>query len=338
MKYRTLGDTSLQFSEIGFGCGPTAGLIVSGSRNERREAVARALDLGITYFDTASVYADGVSEDHLGETLSDLGARPVVGTKVVIREDELDDVSGAVMRCFEGSLKRLRIDSVDVLHLHNRLAMQRVEGSNVGIGPLLSVDDLLGPGGVLEAFEKLRDQGKTRSLGICSFGGEVPAINQAIDTDHFQSLLAYYNILNPTAARKPPAGFEDYDYGQVMERGAAHNMGSNVLRILAGGGLSGVAERHAASGGRQNQQYEDDVKRAQALRFLTRDGRYTLAQVAIRFGLDSSEAFTVLVGFSSIQQIEEAAECSGTDAFTNQELEAIEALYQTDFGFRNSGA
>jgi aryl-alcohol dehydrogenase-like predicted oxidoreductase len=159
------------------------------------------------------VYADGVSEDHLGETLSDLGARPMVGTKVVIGADELDDVSGAVIRCFESSLKRLRLDSVDILHLHNRLALQREEGSNVGIGPLLSVDDLLGPGGVLEAFEKLRDQGKTRSLGICSFGGEVPAINQAIDTGHFQSLLAYYNILNPTAARKPPAGFEDYDYG-----------------------------------------------------------------------------------------------------------------------------
>jgi aryl-alcohol dehydrogenase-like predicted oxidoreductase len=120
----------------------------------------------------------------------------------------------------------------------------------------------------------------------------------------------------------------------TMERGAAHNMGSNVLRILAGGGLSGVSERHSMSGGRQSQQYEDDVKRAQALKFLTQDGRYTLVQVAIRFGLERSEDFTVLVGFSSIEQIVEAAECSGSDPFSPEELQQIEKLYMTDFGQR----
>jgi aryl-alcohol dehydrogenase-like predicted oxidoreductase len=248
MKYRSLGNTDLQLSEIGFGCGPMAGLIVRGDRKERREAVARALDLGITYFDTASVYGDGLSETHLGETLRELRVRPVVGTKVALQDEDLGDISGAVVRSVEASLQRLGLDGVDILHLHNRVAIARAPGASVAIGTLLTVEEVLGPGGVLDGFKKLRDQGKTRFFGCCAFGGEVPAINKLIDSDSFHSMLAYYNILNPTAEEPPPPSFEGPDYGQVMGRAAAHGIGTVVLRVVAGGALSGVEDRSALAG------------------------------------------------------------------------------------------
>ena len=73
MQYRTLGSTGVRMSEIGFGCGDTAGLMISGTPEQRRDAVRHALDLGIDYFDTAPVYGDTVSEAHLGQALRELG-------------------------------------------------------------------------------------------------------------------------------------------------------------------------------------------------------------------------------------------------------------------------
>src|SRR5207244_2210621 len=74
MKYRPLGKTGFRVSEIGFGCGDNAGLIVNGTAAERREVVERALAVGINYFDTADHYGDGKSERNLGETLREIGA------------------------------------------------------------------------------------------------------------------------------------------------------------------------------------------------------------------------------------------------------------------------
>ena len=66
MQYRRVPETTLNLSEIGFGCGGNAGLMVRGDHDEQHRAVARALELGINYFDTAPDYGDGVAEDNLG--------------------------------------------------------------------------------------------------------------------------------------------------------------------------------------------------------------------------------------------------------------------------------
>ena len=84
MKRRPLGRTGLSVPEIGFGCGPTAGLMVRGDAETRRDVVARALELGIDYFDTAPAYGGTLSEQNLGETLRALGAKPLIATKIVL--------------------------------------------------------------------------------------------------------------------------------------------------------------------------------------------------------------------------------------------------------------
>ena len=61
MEYRTLGRTGLRVSALGFGCGNVGGLLIRGAPAERERAVARALELGINYFDTAPLYGDGQS-------------------------------------------------------------------------------------------------------------------------------------------------------------------------------------------------------------------------------------------------------------------------------------
>ena len=81
MEYRTLGRTGLRVSALGFGCGNLGGPMVRGAAADRERAVARAIELGINYFDTAPSYGRGKSERHRGEALRALSADVVVGTK-----------------------------------------------------------------------------------------------------------------------------------------------------------------------------------------------------------------------------------------------------------------
>src|SRR4051812_29380939 len=123
VEQRELGNTGLRVSALGFGCGAVGGLMVRGSAEEQRRAVATALDAGITYFDTAALYGDGQSELSLGRALADLNAwsRVVVGTKVRLPET-VDNPRAAIRAGLEASLARLGHDSVDVFHLHNTIA------------------------------------------------------------------------------------------------------------------------------------------------------------------------------------------------------------------------
>jgi len=82
MEYRMLGRTGLEVSALGFGCGAVGGLLVKGDRKDMLRVVARAVELGITYFDTAPGYGDGISETSLGLVLEELKPPVLVGTKV----------------------------------------------------------------------------------------------------------------------------------------------------------------------------------------------------------------------------------------------------------------
>src|SRR3954463_14484348 len=93
MEYRPLGNTGVTVSALGFGCGAVGGLMTRGDAADQRAAVARAIEGGVTYFDTAQQYGDGRSEENLGRVLRELGAsnRVIVGTKLLLRRSEFGD-------------------------------------------------------------------------------------------------------------------------------------------------------------------------------------------------------------------------------------------------------
>ena len=93
MEQRPFGRTGMSVSVLGFGCGNVGGLMVRGSHEDQVAAVKRALDAGITYFDTAAVYGNGLSEQHLGRVLKELGAwgSVCVGTKLRLGPDDIAD-------------------------------------------------------------------------------------------------------------------------------------------------------------------------------------------------------------------------------------------------------
>src|SRR5438128_7232704 len=121
METRTLGRTGLQVSVLGFGCGAVGGLMVRGDPADQERAVARAVELGINYFDTAALYGNGESERNLGRALKALKADVVVGTKVRMSAAHRADIGKGVEQGMEDSLKRMGRDHVDLFQLHNPL-------------------------------------------------------------------------------------------------------------------------------------------------------------------------------------------------------------------------
>ena len=91
--------------------------MVKGTREEQRDAIKCALDLGINYFDEAPDYGDGLSETNLGRVLKELGVRPYITSKVEVRREDLGDIAGHIARSLDGSLQRMGIEHVDVLQL-----------------------------------------------------------------------------------------------------------------------------------------------------------------------------------------------------------------------------
>ena len=90
MERRTLGRTRLEVSVLGFGCGAVGGLMVRGNPSDQERAVARALEVGINYFDTAAMYGNGESERNLGRVLKSLKPNLYLGTKVRVPAADRD--------------------------------------------------------------------------------------------------------------------------------------------------------------------------------------------------------------------------------------------------------
>src|SRR5688500_5404178 len=110
MELRPIGATGVQVSALGFGGGAFAGLLVRGDQDDQLQAVQRAIEGGMTYFDTAAQYGDGTSEESLGRALAAIGATNdvVIGTKVRLEAGDLDDPGPAIRASLIESLKRLR--------------------------------------------------------------------------------------------------------------------------------------------------------------------------------------------------------------------------------------
>src|SRR5437588_11089316 len=121
MEKRKFGRTGLEVSLLGSGCGAVGGLMVKGAPAEQERAVARALELGINYFDTAQMYGNGESEKNLGRVLKALKPDVHVGTKVRLPPTERGQIGQAITASLEASLQRLQRDSVDLVQFHNAI-------------------------------------------------------------------------------------------------------------------------------------------------------------------------------------------------------------------------
>src|SRR5437016_1311589 len=171
MDKRRFGRTGLDVSLLGFGCGAVGGLMINGTAADQERAVARALELGINYFDTAQMYGNGQSEINLGRVLQALKPNLYVGTKVRLPPTERGKIGQAIAASLEVSLKRLQREQVDLFQFHNAIV-------NTTNGADFAAETVLDE--VVPTFERLRDQGKFRFFGITA-NGETAALHRVVD-------------------------------------------------------------------------------------------------------------------------------------------------------------
>ena len=320
VKYRRLGRTELRVSELGFGTGSMGGLMVRGDYREMVDTIARAMELGVNYFDTARDYGDGKAESNLGAVLRELKADVYVATKVRLAASEMEHIEKGVIESVEGSLRCLKRDYVDLIQLHNPIGIQRQPRRGY-----VGVDDVET---VFLAFEALQRKGYIRHWGITGLG-ETEALRQTVDLRTGHTLQSCYNLLNPSAFYTVPDEFPFQDYCGLIDRASGRDVGVIAIRVLAGGALSGTSHRHPNADPNlppigTSETYPEDVDRARTFNFLLRRGYAdNLPEAAIRFAISNPNVSTTLVGFSSLEQLDQAVEAVAKGPFPEEALSQI---------------
>ena len=325
MQYRAFGNTGLEVSVLGYGCGAVGGLMVRGEHPDMLRTVEYALESGINYFDTARMYGDGLSEIHTGAVLRELGAHDaLVGTKVRLSAAEFGNIEEVIEAQIDNSLQRMGRDNVDIVYTHNSIgATSNPDGGQLGL------DDLERIVGV---FNRAVESGKIRLWGFNGLG-DTETIHSAIDRFGPSGMHTCYNMLNPSSSHEMSAGFPYQDYGQLMQKTAEKGIGSVAIRILAGGALTGDSVRHPLAAQdvapiATGQTLSEDLARTSQFSFLVEDG-YTenLAEAAIRFAISAENLSTALVGLSSFDQLEQAVAATNKGPLPSDALEKLEGIW-----------
>jgi aryl-alcohol dehydrogenase-like predicted oxidoreductase len=328
MRYRQLAGTDLQVSEIGFGVWTvTAGWWGDYSDEQAVALIRRALDLGITYFDTADTYGDGRGETLLAEALGGDRERVVIGTKFGYdasrqegprgqRELPQDWSPASVRAACEASLRRLGTDRIDCWQLHNP-KMDAIER-----------DDLW------QVLEELRREGKLRSYGVAlgpRIGWREEGL-RALRARRVPVIQIIHNLLE----RAP---------GDELIAAARETGASVLVRVPHSSGLleghfteettfpPGDHRRH-----RSREWLLDGLKKVEQLRFLEAGGGRTLGQAALKWLLAEPAVASTLPNIYDAAQLEEFAAASELPDLTEAELRRCDDLYTANFGLTPAGA
>jgi aryl-alcohol dehydrogenase-like predicted oxidoreductase len=303
MQYRVLGRTGLRVSAVAFGAGPVSGLMTGNDHAAQVAVLQRVADRGINWVDTAPGYGQGQSEANLGRALREIKPSTVlqIATKVRIAPDQLSNMRDAIRRSVDESLTRLGISAISLLQLHNGLTAMR-DDEPFSITPA----DVLGPGGVLDTFRKLQEEGLVGYLGLTGTG-KPAAMREVVRSGGFDAMQVPYHMLNPSAGEIVPNSFTETNYGNIIADCAAMHMGVLAIRIFAGGALLenppsahtlktpffplALYERDRERTAKLREQFSMDV---------------TMKEMALRFSLSHPHIHSAIIGFGAPKHVDES--------------------------------
>ena len=308
MRYRTLGRTGLEVSEIGLGGAVFAGTS-HGPFNETDAiaAVRTALETGVNYIDTSRHY--GPSEEIIGKALTGYTGDCVICTKLAPRPGmtAADAIAGV-----EESLTTLQRPYVDVLLAHD--IQQIGEGAN-------TVETILQRGGMVDGFRQLQREGRARFIGV---SGRHPEVTAAVQTGEFDVALTFnrFNLLDWSAE----AG--------LLPQAEAHNVGVTVGGVFYQGFLSLPLElvlQRVEKGllwpwDWTDRQKESVLDRLAKLREFVGDDLVALRRLAVQFVLSEPRVSTAVIGMKNAAEATEnlsAAEAGALDTETVARLKGL---------------
>jgi D-threo-aldose 1-dehydrogenase len=323
MRKSILGRTGLEISEIAFGGGVTGGVLINASEATRWAALQRAVAGGINWVDTAPLYGDGTSEETIGRHLSVLSPRPHVSTKVRLDREDMADIAGAIERSLEQSLKRLQLDRLALLQLHNQL------GTAVGDRPPLSTRQVLGA--VADTFDRLKEQGLIQASGISAVGS-TSACLEVIESGRFDAAQIYYNAINPSAAwSRTTAEWKGQEFCGIMAACWRQNMGMLAIRVWAGGPLASPRRPERLAMMTSDTDLDNEVRCAAAVRAALGAGYGTPAQAALRFTLGNRDLSSRVIGITELAQLDEALAAVERGPLPPEGIAKLDQLWANDF-------
>lgn len=265
----------------------------AAARDRQLATIQQALAFGVDWFDTAATYGNGASETSLGWALRELGVSKTVriGTKVRLAAESLGDISGAVRASVEGSLRRLGVNSVALLQLHNSITRRRGDQPTS-----ISPDDVLRADGVLAAFAQLRREGLVQHFGLTGLGG-AESLEDVLRAEAWATMQVNLNLCDSRPAVADTR----------LER-AGWTPALLAIRVFAGGALAGrppsahtLTTKFFPLAG-----YERDLRRAETMRSLLPAG-ISLPEAAVRFAVHHARVTSAIIGFGSPEEVADAA-------------------------------
>jgi aryl-alcohol dehydrogenase-like predicted oxidoreductase len=319
MKYRTLGRTGLQVSELSFGAWAIGGNQHGNSDGSTKDetsvqAIHKALEVGCNFFDTADVYGFGRSEELLARGLREVGKldQVYIASKVGSNfyesaERIVTDFSPKYIRfALEQTLKRLGRDYLDLYQLHNPSR------------PLIE------DGQIFEVLDELKAEGKIRFYGVSIHN--VPEGLACVRSGKPDTIQVVYNLFSLVQSENPAE--------QLFQQAKEKNVAVIVREPLANGFLTGKQ--------RLDTTYEEGdirsswpsnyrsfrIRMVEALRFLEKKDEggkltHTLSHAALRFALEEDGVSTVIVGVKTPEQAVENFLASDLPTLTKEEHQRI---------------
>jgi aryl-alcohol dehydrogenase-like predicted oxidoreductase len=280
--YRRLGRTEAMVSDISLGGGRIGSAGTDPDSMKQAVDLARAaIDRGITYFDTSPDYSGANSEHVLGEAMKGHRDKMFIATKFCVADGHLpnDTPVPKIIEAVEASLTRLQTDHVDLIHVHS----------------CDRVDRLLAPN-IHEAFDKLKEQGKVRFMGVSTHTPNLEEVaNAAIDSGRFDvMMLAYHFGMWNT-------------FGPILDKAKQHDVGIVAMKTLKGAMHTNLSE--------------------------FRDEKAAYSQAAFKWVLSNPDVSALVVSFWQPEQLDEYLAASGQQPRTSDValLERYDQLTRGDY-------
>jgi len=282
---RKLGRSSLEISEVSFGC-----MSLGDDEKENIFLLHKALELGINYFDTADLYQHGKNEETLGKAFKDKRDKVIIASKAgnQWRADgsgwDWNPRKDYILSCADNSLKRLQTDYIDLFQLHGGTIEDNIDET-------------------IDAFEILVKAGKIRYYGISSIRPNV--IREYIKRSNIVSVMMQYSLLD----RRP-----EEECLQILH--------DNHIGVLARGSLAKGLLAGKPATPYLNYSTDQVQEMAQAVKSISGKAR-TAAQTAIHYVLANSAITSAVTGIRTKEQLEELAATPLMQLLTEQELETL---------------
>jgi aryl-alcohol dehydrogenase-like predicted oxidoreductase len=325
MQFRTYRNTDLSVSEVGFGLWTiSTGWWGQFTEGEAIALMHKAFDLGITLFDAADTYGNGLSEELIAKAFPSRRDEIVIATKVGYdfvthgdsrgrgqREIPQDFSPEAIMRATDAALKRLKTDRIDLLQLHN-IRMEQVP------------DDAL-----WQTLDRLKQEGKIRYYGI-ALGPAVGWLYEGVNCIQERDLTSVQHIYN-ILEQHPGRAMQD----------AATAAGKETMFLIrvthSSGMLEGKYNEETVFPPNDHRNHRprswllNGIKKIEQLRFLENADR-SLGQAALQWLLADPRTASTLPNIYNEEQLVEFARAPDSPALTGDDLNHIESLYAENFG------